>query len=79
MRAPASEAAAGAPDGRQHEVVRISRIRADSIDPNQVIQSVQDPRAGAVDIFLGTVRNHDGGQAVVDLDYHAHTSAEFEL
>ena len=35
--------------------------------------------AGAVVVFAGVVRNHDGGQTVTRLDYSAHPSAEQTL
>jgi molybdopterin synthase catalytic subunit len=37
--------------------------------------AVADPRAGAVVSFQGVVRDHDGGRAVVSLDYEGHPSA----
>ncbi|MEV6965452.1 molybdenum cofactor biosynthesis protein MoaE [Hamadaea sp. NPDC051192] len=38
--------------------------------------AVADPRAGAVVSFVGVVRDHDDGRAVVRLDYEGHPSAE---
>lgn len=38
---------------------------------------VRDPRAGAVVVFVGTVRDHDGGRGgVTSLRYSAHPGAE---
>jgi molybdopterin synthase catalytic subunit len=38
-------------------------------------RAVADSRAGAVVTFQGVVRNHDGGQGVVELEYEGHPSA----
>lgn len=49
-----------------------------SID--ELLESVRHPAAGAVAIFVGTVRDHDGGrEGVVRLDYSAHPDAEQQL
>ncbi|OJV23306.1 MAG: molybdenum cofactor biosynthesis protein MoaE [Actinobacteria bacterium 69-20] len=37
--------------------------------------AVGDAAAGAVVSFAGVVRNHDGGRAVTELEYHGHPSA----
>lgn len=46
------------------------------IDESAVRAAVDDPASGAVVIFAGVVRNHDGGQGVLSLDYQAHPDAE---
>lgn len=38
--------------------------------------AVSDERAGAVVSFCGVVRNHDGGRAVVELEYVGHPTAQ---
>ncbi|MCF8526461.1 MAG: molybdenum cofactor biosynthesis protein MoaE [Candidatus Nanopelagicales bacterium] len=40
---------------------------------------VDDPRAGAVVSFSGTVRDHDHGRSVATLTYEGHPSAESVL
>ncbi|HEU4807628.1 MAG TPA: molybdenum cofactor biosynthesis protein MoaE, partial [Homoserinimonas sp.] len=51
-------------------------ITADVIDESIVRDAVNAPESGAVVIFAGVVRNHDGGQGVLSLDYQAHPEAE---
>lgn len=59
-------------------------VRATIVDSgpsvDEVLAIVRHPAAGAVAIFVGTVRDHDGGrEGVVRLDYSAHPDAEREL
>jgi len=42
------------------------------IDVEQVIESVNDPAAGGVDVFIGTTRNHSRGKRVQALEYKAY-------
>jgi molybdopterin synthase catalytic subunit len=49
------------------------------IDESAVRGAVDDPASGAVVIFAGVVRNHDGGHGVLSLDYQAHPDAEHIL
>ncbi|TGE16112.1 molybdenum cofactor biosynthesis protein MoaE [Hymenobacter elongatus] len=44
------------------------------IDVAAVLASVQDDGAGAVNTFIGTVRNQSTGRRVVRLDYEAYDS-----
>lgn len=47
---------------------------------DEVLARVRHPGAGAVAIFVGTVRDHDGGrEGVVRLDYSTHPDAEEHL
>lgn len=46
------------------------------LDPAEVEKAVLGPEHGAVVVFTGMVRNHDGGQAVSTLEYSAHPEAE---
>ena len=41
---------------------------------DEVISSVKRPDAGAIAIFLGTVRDHNEGRPVVKLEYEAYAS-----
>ena len=43
------------------------------IDVNAVIQSVQEPEVGGIDVFIGTTRNGTDGKPVRYLEYHAYT------
>lgn len=51
-------------------------IRSTPLSVDEALDAVADPRAGAVAVFIGTVRDHDGGrQGVTALRYTAHPSA----
>ncbi|KAF8640978.1 hypothetical protein AX17_000624 [Amanita inopinata Kibby_2008] len=43
------------------------------LDVDQVIKSVQDDRAGAIAVFIGTTRNSFKGKVVKKLEYQAYT------
>ena len=42
------------------------------LDLGDLVASVQSPERGGVACFLGTVRNHHGGRAVLRLEYSAY-------
>ncbi len=42
------------------------------LDPGAVIDAVSHPGAGAVDLFIGTVRDRNAGLAISRLDYEAY-------
>ncbi|MCX5044798.1 molybdenum cofactor biosynthesis protein MoaE [Aldersonia sp. NBC_00410] len=54
----------------------LARISAEPLDPAVVDAAVSGRKHGAVVLFSGVVRDHDGGQAVSALEYHAHPDAE---
>ncbi|MFE3293320.1 molybdenum cofactor biosynthesis protein MoaE [Rhodococcus sp. NPDC059234] len=54
----------------------LARISSEPLDPAAVDTAVAGPEQGAVVLFSGVVRNHDGGQAVSALEYQAHPDAE---
>ncbi|HHC07623.1 MAG TPA: molybdenum cofactor biosynthesis protein MoaE [Actinobacteria bacterium] len=48
-------------------------VRPEPIDPAAVVAAVSDPAAGAVVLFLGTVRDHSPGRpGVTHLEYEAY-------
>jgi len=56
--------------GRSEDVVTVG---PDPIDPAEVVASVAAPEAGAVVLFLGTVRDHSPGRpGVTHLEYEAY-------
>lgn len=59
--------------------VRLVGISPAPLDVTAVYDAVQARSAGAVALFVGVVRDHDGGQAVTNLDYTAHPTAEAVL
>lgn len=54
----------------------IAIITTEVIDESAIRAAVSAPESGAVVSFAGVVRNHDGGQSVLSLDYQAHPEAE---
>lgn len=57
------------------EIVRLVDIRDLPLDVAEVLAAVADERAGGETLFVGRVRDHDGGRDVVALDYSAHPTA----
>jgi molybdopterin synthase catalytic subunit len=55
--------------------IRLLDLREVALDPSEVLAAVDDPAAGGVNLFVGVVRDHDGGDSVDHLDYTAHPSA----
>ncbi|MFE3443629.1 molybdenum cofactor biosynthesis protein MoaE [Nocardia sp. NPDC059180] len=58
------------------DLVRLAEISDRPLDPAAVDAAVAGPEHGAVVVFTGVVRNHDGGQAVSALEYSAHPEAQ---
>jgi molybdopterin synthase catalytic subunit len=53
----------------------IVAVTTEPLDVAAHERAVADRRAGAVVTFQGVVRDHDGGQGVVELEYEGHPSA----
>jgi molybdopterin synthase catalytic subunit len=60
-------------------VVRLAELRAEPLSIDEVREAATVSAAGAVVLFLGTVRDHDHGRDVTALSYSAHPSAAAEL
>ena len=54
----------------------LAEISSEPIDAAAVEKAVAGPHHGAVVVFSGVVRDHDGGQSVSALQYQAHPNAE---
>ncbi|MEN0135848.1 MAG: molybdenum cofactor biosynthesis protein MoaE [Rhodococcus sp. (in: high G+C Gram-positive bacteria)] len=54
----------------------LAQISDQPLDPAVVAAAVAGPEHGAVVVFTGVVRNHDGGQSVSALEYQSHPDAE---
>ncbi|NUU21575.1 MAG: molybdenum cofactor biosynthesis protein MoaE [Streptomycetaceae bacterium] len=61
------------------DVIRLLDIRETPLSLDEVFAAVGDAAAGGTDLFVGTVRDHDGGKSVTRLEYSAHPSALDEL
>ncbi|MFF9373685.1 molybdenum cofactor biosynthesis protein MoaE [Streptomyces griseoluteus] len=59
--------------------VRLLGLRDTPLSLDEVYGAVGDDAAGGTALFVGTVRDHDGGKPVSSLEYSAHPSAEAEL
>lgn len=59
--------------------VRLVDIRDTPLSLDEVYGAVTDPAAGGICLFVGTVRDHDGGQAVSALGYSSHPTAVARL
>lgn len=57
-------------------VVRLVGVSAAPLDVTAVYDAVRERTAGAVALFVGVVRDHDGGRPVSGLAYSAHPTAE---
>lgn len=55
--------------------VRLIDIRETPLSLDEVYGAVTDPTAGGICLFIGTVRDHDVGQAVSALGYSSHPTA----
>jgi molybdopterin synthase catalytic subunit len=59
--------------------VRLLDVRDTPLSVDEVVSTVSDPRAGGLCVFIGAVREEDGGRSVTELGYDAHPGAVAEL
>ncbi|NJQ00935.1 molybdenum cofactor biosynthesis protein MoaE [Streptomyces zingiberis] len=59
--------------------IRLLAVRDSPLSVDEVFAAVSDDAAGGTALFVGTVRDHDGGADVAALGYTAHPTAEAEL
>ncbi|GEB52229.1 molybdopterin biosynthesis protein MoeE [Streptomyces cacaoi] len=59
--------------------IRLAEIRETPLSVDEVFAAVGDRAAGGTALFVGTVRDHDGGADVAQLGYSAHPTAQAEL
>ncbi|MFE4368802.1 molybdenum cofactor biosynthesis protein MoaE [Streptomyces sp. NPDC056835] len=59
--------------------IRLLAIRDTPLTVDEVFRAVGDDGAGGTALFVGTVRDHDGGADVDTLGYSSHPTAEAEL
>ncbi|HEY0890227.1 MAG TPA: molybdenum cofactor biosynthesis protein MoaE [Nocardioides sp.] len=58
-----------------HSAVRLAAIRDTPLDIDEVVKALDDDSSGGLTLFVGRVRDHDGGKGVTGLTYDAHPSA----
>lgn len=56
-------------------VVRLVDLRETPLDVTEVLDAVSGSAVGGIDVFVGTVRDHDHGEGVTGLEYSAHPTA----
>lgn len=59
--------------------VKLIAVRETPLSVDEVFRAVGDDAAGGIALFVGTVRDHDGGADVDGLGYSCHPSAEAEM
>ena len=52
----------------------MNRVTREAIDLNGLQQQAHHPKAGAMVLFCGDIRNHSAGKVVTALEYEAHES-----
>ncbi|MBL7500759.1 molybdenum cofactor biosynthesis protein MoaE [Frankia sp. CNm7] len=57
----------------------VAELRDSPLSVDECLAAVSLPEAGGTALFVGTVRDHDGGRSVVELEYVAHPVAEREM
>ncbi|MBB6629117.1 molybdenum cofactor biosynthesis protein MoaE [Nocardioides sp. KIGAM211] len=58
-----------------HAALRLVALRETPLDVTEVVDALDDDASGGLTLFIGRVRDHDGGKGVDGLDYTAHPSA----
>uniref|UniRef100_UPI001F4968D2 molybdenum cofactor biosynthesis protein MoaE n=1 Tax=Candidatus Protofrankia californiensis TaxID=1839754 RepID=UPI001F4968D2 len=59
--------------------VVLAAVRKEELSVDECLRAVHRPDVGGVALFVGTVRDHDGGRGVTELEYTAHPSAGAEM
>lgn len=59
--------------------IKLIGVRDTALSLDEVFRALGDAAAGGTALFVGTVRNHDGGADVDGLGYSCHPSAEEEI
>jgi len=62
-------------DSPNRPAVRLVALRETPIDVAEVVAALDDDASGGLTLFVGRVRDHDGGRSVDGLDYTAHPTA----
>ncbi|MGZ5399036.1 MAG: molybdenum cofactor biosynthesis protein MoaE [Nocardioides sp.] len=62
-------------DSPNRPEVRLVALRETPIEVTEVVAALDDDASGGLTLFVGRVRDHDGGKSVDGLDYTAHPTA----
>ena len=62
-----------------HPAVKLAALREAPLDVGEVVAALDDDASGGLTLFVGRVRDHDGGKSVDGLDYSAHPTAASTL
>ncbi len=62
-----------------HPAVKLVDLRETPLDVAEVVAALDDDASGGLTLFIGRVRDHDGGKSVEGLDYSAHPTAMTRL
>ena len=62
-----------------HPALRLVDLRETPLDIGEVVAALDDDASGGLTLFVGRVRDHDGGKGVDGLDYSAHPTARAKL
>jgi molybdopterin synthase catalytic subunit len=57
----------------------MNSITPKPINISSVIRAVEAPDAGAINVFIGTTRNHSHGKSVLSLEYEAYVPMALKL
>jgi len=58
-----------------HPRIRLCELRETPLDVGEVVAALEGDDSGGLTVFVGRVRDHDGGREVTGLDYSAHPTA----
>jgi molybdopterin synthase catalytic subunit len=59
--------------------VVLAEVRETPLDVAEVVALLDDSGSGGLTLFVGRVRDHDGGREVTGLEYEAHPAAAARL
>ena len=62
-------------ESHPHPAVKLVALRETPLDVAEVVAALEDDASGGLTLFVGRVRDHDGGKSVDGLDYSAHPTA----
>jgi molybdopterin synthase catalytic subunit len=68
-------ARSSAPSSASSSAIRLVDLRETALDVDEVVAALDDDASGGLTLFVGRVRDHDGGKGVEGLDYSAHPTA----